>query len=66
MTVEERNRTTISEVFCVLGLETDEERRRYRLLGELGRTGPKPEQQFREPVQTRNNTSRDEDYAELE
>jgi hypothetical protein len=66
MVVGDEDRDTVSEVFRVLGLDTDEKRRRFRLLGTLGRVDLRPEQEFQELAQTKNNTWRDEDYAGLE
>ena len=56
----------ISEVFRLLGLETAEQRERLRLQADLGRVGEEPGACRYERADTRNNTARDEDYAQLE
>lgn len=66
MSIERENLASISDVFGILGLESKEDRERFRLLAELGSVGLKPKCCFHEQAKTRNNTAKDEEYAELE
>jgi len=56
----------ISEVFRLLGLKTARERERFRLLPHLGRVGKEAGVSRYEPADTRNNTAKDEEHAQLE
>ena len=56
----------ISEVFQRLSLEGAEDRERFRLLADLGHVGKEPAGSTYERVDTRNNTAREDDYAQLE
>ena len=66
MGMKDEKQDRISAVFRLLGLETTEERERLRLLAHLGRAREEPGSCTHEPADTRNNTARDEDYAQLE
>jgi hypothetical protein len=66
MDVKHEKQDSISVVFGLLGLETAEERERLRLLADLGRIGEEPGACRYEPADTRNNTARHDDYAQLE
>lgn len=61
-----RKRPDTIEVFRLLGLATDLDRQRVRRLAELGRGATQEVQGTIPCADTRNNTSRDEDDAQLE
>ncbi len=64
--MKKRKHPTTMEVFRLLGLETEGDRQRLRQLARLGQVGTQEAQATVRWADTRNNTRREEDDAQLE